>query len=165
MLYRSDDSGYIDNFEQGKRDANPAYATQGRLAVRWLPTDTFTLDVSALFARLNAQGRNTVYPQLGAYTYESLTPEQLSDYFKLYNITADWDLSFAHLVSSTSYTQRHIAEDESFEALDEYLLTPGDRLPAANVNANDIHKFQEELRLVSRPDQALAMDHRRLFRA
>ena len=24
-----------------------------------------------------------------------------------------------------------------------------------NVNANDIHKFQEELRLVSRPDQAL----------
>ncbi len=155
VLYRSDDSGYIDNFEQGKRDANPAYATQGRLAVRWLPTDTFTLDVSALFARLNAQGRNTVYPQLGAYTYESLTPEQLSDYFKLYNITADWDLSFAHLVSSTSYTQRHIAEDESFEALDEYLLTPGDRLPAANVNANDIHKFQEELRLVSRPDQPL----------
>ena len=79
VLYRSDDSGYIDNIELGERDANPAYATQGRLAVRWLPSDTFTLDVSALFARLNAQGRNTVYPQLGDYTYESLTPEQLSD--------------------------------------------------------------------------------------
>jgi iron complex outermembrane recepter protein len=155
VLYRSDDSGYIDNIELGERDANPAYATQGRLAVRWLPTDTFTLDVSALFARLNAQGRNAVYPQLGAYTYESLTPEQLSDDFKLYNITADWDLSFAHLISSSSYTQRHIAEDESFEAIDEYLITPGDRLPANNVNANDIHKFQEELRLVSRPDQPL----------
>jgi outer membrane receptor protein involved in Fe transport len=131
------------------------YATQERLANRWRPIDTFTLDASATVARLNALGRNTVYPQLGDYTYESLTPEQLSDYFKLYNVTADWDLAFAHLVSSTSYTQRHIAEDESFESLDEDLLTPGTRLPSMNVNANDIHKFQEELRLVSRPDQAL----------
>ncbi|HEX4151754.1 MAG TPA: TonB-dependent receptor [Steroidobacteraceae bacterium] len=155
VLYRSDDSGYIDNVELGERDSNPAYATQGRLAVRWLPSDTFTLDVSALFARLDAQGRDAVYPQLGAYTYASLTPEQLSDYFKLYNVTADWDLSFAHLISSTSYTQRHLAQDESFESIDEYLITPGDRLPASNTNANDIHKFQEELRLVSRPDQPL----------
>jgi iron complex outermembrane receptor protein len=155
VLYRSDDSGYIDNVELGRRDANPAYATQGRLAVRWLPSDTFTLDVSALFARLNAQGRNTVYPQLGAYTYESLTPEQLSDDFKLYNITADWDLSFAHLISSSSYTQRQITEDESFESLDEFLITPGVRLPAGNQNGNELHEFQQELRLVSRPDQPL----------
>ena len=155
VLYRSDDSGYIDNVELGRRDANPAYATQGRLAVRWLPSDTFTLDVSALFARLNAQGRNTVYPQLGAYTYESLTPEPLSDDFKLYNVTADWDLSFAHLISSSSYTQRKIAEDASFESLDEYLITPGVRLPAGNVDENDLHEFQQELRLVSRPDQPL----------
>lgn len=155
VLYRSDDSGYIDNVELGRRDANPAYATQGRLAVRWLPSDTFTLDVSALFARLNAQGRNTVYPQLGAYTYESLTPEQLSDDFKLYNITADWDVSFAHLISSSSYTQRQITEDESFESLDEFLITPGVRLPASNQNGNELREFQQELRLVSRPDQPL----------
>jgi iron complex outermembrane receptor protein len=155
VLFRSDDSGYIDNVELNKHDANPAYATQERLAIRWLPQDTLTVDASATFARLNAQGRNTVFPALGAYTYESLTPEPLSDYFKLYNVTADWDVSFAHLISSTSYTQREIAEYESFEALDEHLLTPGTRLQAINDNANSIHKFQEELRLVSRPDQAL----------
>jgi iron complex outermembrane recepter protein len=155
VLYRSDDSGYIDNIELHQRDANPVYSTQERLAIRWSPIDTLILDASATFARLNALGRNTVYPQLGDYIYESLTPEQLSDYFKLFNVTADWDVSFAHLISSTSYTQRHIAEDESFEALDENLLTPGTRLPAGNVNANDIHKFQEELRLVGRPDQPL----------
>jgi outer membrane receptor protein involved in Fe transport len=155
VVFRSDDSGYIDNIELHQRDANPAYATQERLAIRWLPVDTLTLDASATFARLNALGRDTVYPALGAYTYESLTPEQLSDYFKLYNVTADWDVSFAHLISSTSYTQREIAEDESFEAIDEFLLTPGTRLQADNDNANSIHKFQEELRLVSRPDQAL----------
>ena len=155
VLYRSDDSGYIDNLELHQRDANPVYATQERLAIRWSPVDTLILDASATFARLNALGRNAVYPQLGDYTYASLTPEQLSDYFKLFNVTADWDVSFARLISSTSYTQRHIAEDESFEALDENLLTPGTRLPAGNVNANDIHRFQEELRLVGRADQPL----------
>jgi outer membrane receptor protein involved in Fe transport len=155
VLYRSDDSGYIDNTELHRRGANPVYSTQERLSVRWSPVDTLTVDVSATLARLNALGRNAVYPQLGEYTYASLTPEQLSDYFKLYNVTADWDVSFAHLISSTSYTQRHIAEDESFEAIDEGLLTPGARLPAGNVNGNDLHKFQEELRLVGRPDQPL----------
>jgi outer membrane receptor protein involved in Fe transport len=155
VLYRSDDSGYIDNLELHQRDANPVYSTQERLAIRWTPSAALTVDASATFARLNALGRNTVYPQLGDYTYQSLTREQLSDYFKLYNVTVDWDVSFAHLISSTSYTQRHIAEGESFEGIDENLLTPGTRLPAANVNANDFHKFQEELRLVGRPDQPL----------
>ncbi|HVW68125.1 MAG TPA: TonB-dependent receptor [Steroidobacteraceae bacterium] len=155
VLYRSDDSGYIDNLELGRRDANPAYATQGRLAVRWIPTDGLTIDASATFARLNSQGRNTVYPSLGNYVYQSLTAETLSDYFKLYNVTADWDLAFARLISSTSYTQRDIEQHESFESLDEYLLTPGSQLAADNLNKNDIHKFQEELRLVSRPDQPL----------
>ncbi len=155
VLYRSDDSGYIDNLELGRSDANPDYATQERLAIRWLPVDGLTLDASATLARLNAQGRNTVYPALGNYTYESLTPENLSDYFKLFNVTADWDVSFAHLISSTSYTQRNIAENESYEALDENLLTPGTRLAAGNTNENSIHKFQEEIRLVSRPDEPL----------
>ena len=56
VLYRSNDSGYIDNIELGQRDANPVYSTQERLAIRWPPVDTLTLDASATFARLNAQG-------------------------------------------------------------------------------------------------------------
>jgi outer membrane receptor protein involved in Fe transport len=155
VLYRSDDSGYIDNIELGRSNSNPAFATQGRLALRWVPTDALTIDGSVTFARLNSQGRDTVYPSLGSYVYQSLTPETLSDDFKLYNVTADWDLSFAHLISSTSYTQRQVLQHESFESLDENLLTPGTQLAADNLNQNDIHKFQEELRLVSRPDQPL----------
>jgi iron complex outermembrane recepter protein len=155
VLFRSQDSGYIDNLELNKRDANPDYATQARIALRWRPTDSLTVDASATFARLNALGRNAVYPALGSYTYESLTPESLGDYFKLYNVTGDWDLGFARIISSSSYTQRSLTEDESYEALDENLLTPGTRLAAGNINANDFHKFQEELRLVSRRDQLL----------
>jgi iron complex outermembrane recepter protein len=155
VFYRSDDSGYIDNIQLHERDANPVYATQGRLSVRWLPIDALTVDFSATFARLNALGRNAVYPNLGAYTYTSLTPEQFADYFKLYNVTADWDVSFAHLISSTSYIARQLNQNESYQFLTEALLTPGIQLPTASSSANDIHQFQEELRLVSGADQRL----------
>jgi outer membrane receptor protein involved in Fe transport len=155
VVYRSDDSGYIDNAELHERDSNPDYATQARLAVRWLPIDSLTVDASATFARLNALGRNAVYPSLGTYTYESLTPEQFTDYFKLYNVTADWDVAFAHLISSTSYIQRQLNENESYQYLVSNSITPGVVLPAPNSNANDIHEFQEELRLVSASDQRL----------
>ena len=154
-LFRSDDSGYIDNIGAGVRDSNPAYSTQGRLAIRWQPADAITLDASATFARLNALGRNAIFPQLGSYVYSSLTPEQFSDYFKLYNLTADWDLSFAHLISSTTYIQRQFAENETSQYFTESYLLPGILLPSNSNSSNDVHEFQEELRLVSRPDQRL----------
>jgi iron complex outermembrane recepter protein len=154
VLYRSKDSGFIDNIQLHERDANPAYSTQARLSVRWLPLEALTIDASATFARLNALGRNAVDPSLGAYTYESLTPEQMADYFKLFNVTADWDVSFAHLISSTSYIQRKLDENETFQYLVDALLT-GTALPSNSSSSNDIHQFQEELRLVSRPDQRL----------
>jgi iron complex outermembrane recepter protein len=154
-LYRSEDSGYIDNIELNQRDSNPDYATQARIAVRWLPTEALTIDVSATFARLNALGRNAIFPQLGNYSYSSLTPEQFSDDFKLYNLTADWDLSFAHLISSTTAIQRHFAENETSEYFTQSYLLPDYQLPSNSNSSNDVHEFQEELRLVSRPDQAL----------
>ena len=153
--YRSSDSGYIDNVELNRKDANPAYSTQVRLALRWSPVESLTLDASAALARLNVLGRNGVFPELGDYTYASLTPEQLSDSFNLYNVTADWDLSFAHLISSSSYLQRQRSEGETFQYINEYLLTPGFNLAAPAVNFNDVHQFQQEIRLVSRQDQRL----------
>ncbi len=154
-LYRGDESGYIDNVGLNRRNSNPAYSTQARLAVRWQPNDVLTLDASATFARLNVLGRNAIFPQMGDYTYSSLTPEQFDDYFKLYNLTADWDLSFAHLIASTTAVQRQFAENETSEYFTESYLLPGIQLPSNSRSANDVHEFQEELRLVSRPDQAL----------
>jgi len=153
-LYRGNDSGYIDNIELQQHNANAAYSTQGRLVVRWLPIDTLTVDASATLARLNAVGINSVYPQLGDYKFASPAPQRFTDYFKLYNVTADWDLAFAHLISSSSYTLRDTVEQQSSPII-EALITPGANLPESARNESDFHDFQEELRLVSRPDQAL----------
>ena len=155
VLYRSDDDGYIDNISLNRKNANPVDATQGRLVVRWLPTDNLTIDASATLARLKAHGGSGVYPQLSDYTFQSLSNALLNDDFKLYNVTADWDLGFASLVSSSSYTPRTITNENSAERIVQALLLPQSRIRSTSVFVDDIDRFQQEIRLVSKPDQAL----------
>jgi outer membrane receptor protein involved in Fe transport len=153
--YRGEDSGFIDNLELHKRDANDAESTQGRVAVRWTPLDALTVDASATFARLVSHGDYGTYPALGTYTYESLTPERFDDYFKLYNVTADQDLGFAHLITSVSYQDRAYTDQRSFEFFDEALITPGVHLPSNAMQINTLKDAPQEIRLVSNQNQRL----------
>jgi hypothetical protein len=130
---------------------NPSYSTP----VRWLPTDGLTIDASATVEKLNAAGRYTVYPQVGDYEYRSLTAEPFYDDFKLYNLTAAWQLPFAVLISSSSYITRELTLYSSFEFLNEAAVTPGDHSPSNNIDFNDIHSFTQEIRFVSPAGQKL----------
>ncbi len=154
-VYRGEDSGFIDNLEQHRSDANDTESTQGRVAVRWTPIQGLTLDASATFARLTAHGDYTTYPGLGRYTYESLTPERFDDDFKLYNITADQDFGFAHLIASVSYQDRAYTDQRSFEFFDEALMTPGIQLPSNAMQINTLQDAPQEIRLVSNQNQRL----------
>lgn len=153
--YRGEDSGFIDNLELNRKDANDSESTQGRVAVRWTPSDSLTLDASATFAKMQSHGDYTVYPALGKYTYESLTPERFDDFFKLYNITAEQDLGFARLIASVSYQDRYYEDQRSFEFFDEALMTPGVQLPSNAQQRNGLQDSPQEIRLVSRQDQKL----------
>jgi iron complex outermembrane recepter protein len=153
--YRGEDSGYIANLELDQPRANPDYSTQGRLAVRWTPLTNLIVDGSVTLARLNALGRNGVYPQLGEYQYESLTPEPFTDYFNLYNLTAHLQLGSVSLVSSTSYIQRRYVQTQSTQFAFEALFDPGTLLPGTATTLNDIHEFEQEFRLVGDPNAPL----------
>lgn len=153
--YRGEDSGFIDNIQLGRKDANDSETTQGRAAIRWTPTDKLILDATATFAELDAHGNYDTYPSLGPYTYESLTPEGFDDHFKLYNLALDDDLDFSHLIASVSYQDRDFTDYRSFQYQDEYLLTPGLLLPAAGFQINTVRDATEEVRLVSNPNQPL----------
>ena len=153
--YRGEDSGYIDNIQLGKNDANDVETTQGRAALRWTPTEKVTVDASATLAALDAHGSNDTYPSLGAYTYESLTPEGFDDNFKLFNVTGDGDLGYAHLIASVSYQDRAFTDSRSFQYFDEYFLSPGILLPTTGLQINTTRDATEEVRLVSNPDGLL----------
>jgi iron complex outermembrane recepter protein len=119
----------------------------------WTPTERLTIDASATFSQLDAHGSYDTYPTLGAYTYESLTPEGFDDNFKLYNIAADTDFGFAHLITSVTDLDRAFTDYRSFQYFDEYFLTPGILLPTTGLQINTIKDATEEVRLVSNPDE------------
>jgi iron complex outermembrane receptor protein len=154
-FYRGDDAGFIDNLGLGRSRANDDISTQGRVAVRWTPSSTLTLDGSVTFAKLTTHGDYDTYQALCAYCYTSQDPERFDDYFKLYNLTADQDLSFAHLIASASYQDRSFTDARSFDYFNEAFLTPGTLLPATGYQANSVKDATEEVRLVSRSDLAL----------
>ena len=154
-LYRGEDSGFINNIGTHTPRANDVESTQGRIAARWTPNELATIDASITFARLTDHGNYNTYPQLGEYVYESQDPERFDDYFKLYNLTGDFDLSFAHLITSVSYQDRQFTDERSFDYFDEAFLTPGVLLPSQAFQINSVKDATEEVRLVSRQDQKL----------
>ncbi len=153
--YRGEDSGYIDNIQRGVRDANNVLTTQGRVALRFTPTDKLTIDTSAIVAILDTHGNNVTYTDLGAYQTESAAPEGFEDDFKLYNITLDDDLNFAHLVGSVSYLDRNFTDYRSFQFFEQSVFTGDKQFANTSIQANTIRDATQELRLVSNPDSKI----------
>jgi len=116
-FYQGQDGGYINNIGlRDKKDANLNNSTQARLAVRWTPTNKLTVDLSGTFEQSHAYGLNSVDSGLPAYTYSSNSAEGTRDSFQLYQVNLDYDLGFANVVSSTSYTWRRIGFNASPDA-------------------------------------------------
>ncbi len=174
--YSGEDAGYIDNIgKRFKNDANLNRTTQARLAVRWAPTDKLTVDASVTYEKSHAYGLNQGLSGLDPYTISTNSPEGTRDDFTLYNVSFDYDLGFADLVSSSSYTWRRIGFRASPEPQIGYFfqdytgLTPSptayplfkapasynqqitESIPAENyIIDNKVHDFMQEVRLVSK---------------
>lgn len=147
--YTGRDGGYIDNLGTGRDDANYAFSTQARVAVRYKPLDRLTLDASYTFAHLRTGGTNAVYRSLpGKYTFTSSTPEGFEDDLNIYNLTGTYGFDFADLVSSSSYVSRSntYREDYGF-AGGLFGLPPFEGTNSATTNR--LRDFSQEVRLVS----------------
>jgi outer membrane receptor protein involved in Fe transport len=152
--FRNDNSGYIDNIGTHVANANGNSTTQGRAALRWIPTSALTIDASVTLYNLVSHGNNTVYPELGEYVYKSPIPERFDDAFRLYTLTADWQSGVGQFISSTSYMTRYFSQQTNCTVLDGF-VTPGFSPPCNQIVTNDIHNFSEEVRWVSPSDQKL----------
>jgi outer membrane receptor protein involved in Fe transport len=178
-FYTGEDGGYIDNIGlRNKKDANANRSTQGRLAIRWKPIDRFTLDFSGTYEKSNATGLNTALSGLPAYTTSTNSAEGTRDDFQLYSLNMDYDLGFADLISTTSYTWRRLGYSSSIESTIGYFFQdygtglpvgPGayplfeqptsysqqvaDSIPAEHFKIdNKIQDEMQEVRLVSKND-------------
>lgn len=173
-FYQGEDSGFINDIgDRYKPDANLDRTTQARVAIRYTPTPKLTIDFSYTYEKSRAYGTDQGFSGLAPYTISTNGSQGDRDDFNLYNLTADYDLGFADLISSTSYTWRRIGYQLSTESTIGYFFqnypeygyfgglfnapatnnqTVDDELPREQFDITQkIHDYMQEVRLVSKP--------------
>ncbi len=195
-FYRFDD-GFIDtignnpiasltnpdvNLIEGTRveeEVNRQKTFGGRVSALFKPSDTFSLRLSAMAQNIESDASNyfeadpvTLKPLYGGPVVSQYHPEFTDIKYRVYSGTVDWDLGFASLVSSTSYStfNQNFQVDPAFLLAQTVSLlaelgpdaaelglpvitdTPITRpLSAIQVQTTATKKFTQELRLAS-PD-------------
>lgn len=156
--YYDDQPGYIDDPMRHATNVNGARFSGLRIGFLFRPTDKFTVRLSAVGQDISSQGSST--EDLNRVTLQSLygdltqsrtfsTPNKVD--YRVYNLTADYDLGFANLISATSYgtLRQHNNQDASAQLgglLTAIFKTP---LGAGILGALDQNKFTQEIRLAS----------------
>ena len=134
--YVGHDGGFIDNIGKiNKKNANYNDTEQARIALRWRPSDAFTLDAAFTYEKSHARGLNSAMSDLPAYTMSSNGPEGTKDLFRLYTLNGDYDLGFAHLVATGAYTDRKIGFKQSTEPTIGYFFQDyGSGIPVSSTS-------------------------------
>ncbi|HWD29414.1 MAG TPA: TonB-dependent receptor [Rhizomicrobium sp.] len=148
------DPGYIDDPGRGLKNLNGVRRKGGRVSVLYRPDDKITIRLSAVNQALIAGNDASVdildpattggkiVPLYGAYEQQRTANGTDISRYAVYNATVDWDLDFATLTSSTSYSSFH-----------SYQLTDGTGALGVDIDAfAHLGKFTQELRLASDPN-------------
>ena len=181
-FYRQDD-GFVDsignnpipsltlpgvNIVEGTRvedDFNSLDTYGGRISALIAPSETFSLNLTALFQDINSDGSDTFEadpvsfePLYGGLVRSSYHPEFTDTGYRIYSATLDWDLGPVSLQSVTSWGefeqdfQRDLAMVASLsQVLSAIFGAPLSALQQQNVGTD---KFTQELRLVSQENDS-----------
>ena len=154
--------GYIDDPSRGAKDINDIRRDGVRGSFLWEPTQNFSIRLSANYQKLTAGdfgtedvSAATLKPIFGDLVQERDLPQPLSVNNQIYNATINWNLDLGTLVSSTSYSEAHLALqfDETSELGP---LTPiyfGRNLGVAATVTGPAQTFTQEVRFSSPSNQ------------
>lgn len=155
--------GYIDNVTTFERDQNAFTQTAGRLAVRWEPSDTVAVDLSAIKQKSEADNLGyvsvepqTLKPVYGVTRNDNYTDEYDNRELEYLSGTVTWDVGFADFVSATSYSQT------DYDANTDLTATFGPAIPlftggavtdgrSSFLSHLKLYKTTQEFRLASKP--------------
>jgi iron complex outermembrane recepter protein len=145
--------GYIKDPALGLQHVNDETNFGGRASILWKPTDKISVRLNVVQQQLDVGNDSTedvvvangkISPLFGDYAQDRTTVTPSGVRYYLYNATINWDVDFATLTSSTSYTD-----------LSSFQYEDGTGVLGANILAH-LHqgKFIQELRLASDPGQS-----------
>jgi iron complex outermembrane receptor protein len=146
--------GFVDNVGTRINGSNDSTEKGGRATLLWKATDKLAVQATVLAQDINADDEagvtfdeTTKRPLYGADKRFTYFPEPYTQTVRDYSLHLDWDVDFATLTSSTSYSQ--LSGERDFDLTSPYYV-PG--YPAA-INdfhvLDSVHKFTEEARLTS----------------
>jgi iron complex outermembrane recepter protein len=151
--------GYIDDPSRGESQINSVDRYGGRASLLWQADPSLSVRLTAQYQHLEAHDTGdvdvypgTLQPIFGDLKQEKLIaqPQQVDN--EIYNATINWDLGFASLTSSTSYTKANptLTEDYTW-ALGSYVsYLLGKNYGTALTESEPVHSFTQELRLAWR---------------
>ncbi len=158
--------GYIDNADTGEEDENEVEQTGGRASLLWQPSDSFSLQVSGFWQRVDSDNNATMTLGLTGIdppTAENdlgdlVTAHPLAQPFSkdvdYYAATLNWDIGAVEFVSATSFSQtktiQHTDASNIYGVL--YPLLTGGAIPAGLndfILTLDLEKWTQEFRLSS----------------
>lgn len=150
--------GFIDNAFSGQRNINDGLSEGGRASILWQPVDAFSARLTSYYQRLTSNNPGaedvqvlSLQPTSGDLRVTTRVPLPLYAKWFINNLTLNYDLPWATLLSSTSLENQHTTF--RIDASDIYGSLYGPMLggnAAVFTSPDDRKKVTEEVRLTSR---------------
>ncbi|HWE45688.1 MAG TPA: TonB-dependent receptor [Caulobacteraceae bacterium] len=156
--------GFIDDPARGKKDINDVRRYGGRASLLWTPNQDLSIRLSAAYQHIKAGDLGaedisaaTLQPLFGQLTQERAIAQTNMVTNEVYNGTVNWNLGFADLVSSSSYSQVNPHTVGDLSSVYGPILQGifGQPLGAEVVAIEPVNSFTQELRLTSAKNQNL----------
>ena len=155
------DAGYIDNPTRNVNGVNKTDVHGGRVSALWRPSDVFSLKLSAMLERTEADGRAVVgvdadnNPVEGDLDQQKLLPEPSTIDKKVFSGVATASLGELQLESLTGYSENahDTLQDFSFLGFLSDIAFGTTGSGVSLVDRNTTYKFTQELRLSGPTDQ------------
>jgi outer membrane receptor protein involved in Fe transport len=159
--FYKDNAGYIDNVGTGTRDANHSTESGGRAAVLWKPADNLSVQATILAQDIDSADQtvvtlngSTLQPVYGPQARFSLFPEPFKQQMRDYSLSIEWDLHFATLTNSSSWSRLNSRTGFDLTHYFASFIPPPGGL-ADYLITDTVSKLTEEMRLVSAHNQRI----------
>ena len=167
VLQYRDEGGFIDAPQLGESEVNAVELSGGRITLRWTPSESLIIDLSAKHQEVDGDGIS-----VGGKDYNNsllAIMEPYEDEYDQFNLTFDYDLGWASLISATSYYDREGSFTHDLSSFVIPIFQPlydigADALGVSgawqldavgNVQEQQHEIFTQELRLTSTADGSL----------
>lgn len=145
--YGVQDGGYIDDVNRGKDDVNRARTWGGRAALRFAPSDDWTVDLTGVYQHIDGDDAQYAARSVGRLQRASAVGQPYDADYLLGNVRIEKQWDSLRFVSSTGYV-RHILTEN-------YDATQLNGPPALFRQRNKVDIFSTENRLVRDLDNGL----------